>query len=192
MKTYNTIFKIFFTLTFLIFCTSCEIDSFAESDEHSFGEIIAPTNIQISANIIGQDADNPNGDGSGKVEFTVTADNAITYKFINNGAESLNPSGKVSYTFTALGVNSYTITAVAVGSGGTTSSQNISVDVITGLFTTSSIPSITSIERIPPQLIKIQSASGLSMEIANSLINLGSMRPISAPSLTLRPCISRT
>tara|TARA_B100001063_G_C16771012_1_gene561593 strand:+ start:72 stop:1103 length:1032 start_codon:yes stop_codon:yes gene_type:complete len=130
MKTYNTIFKIFFTLTFLIFCTSCEIDSFAESDEHSFGEIIAPTNIQISANIIGQDADNPNGDGSGKVEFTVTADNAITYKFINNGAESLNPSGKVSYTFTALGVNSYTITAVAVGSGGTTSSQNISVDVL--------------------------------------------------------------
>ena len=77
MNRFNKIFKTLMSLTVVIFITGCEIDSFAESDEHSFGEIIAPSNVQITANIVGQDADNPNGDGSGEVEFTVTADNAI-------------------------------------------------------------------------------------------------------------------
>ena len=99
MKKLDTIFKTLMSLTIVIFITSCEIDSFAESDEHSFGEIIAPSNVQITANIVGQDADNPNGDGSGEVEFTVTAENAISYKFVNNGAETLKP---VSYTHLTL------------------------------------------------------------------------------------------
>ena len=71
MKKLDIIFKTLMSLTIVIFITSCEIDSFAESDEHSFGEIIAPSNVQITANVVGQDADNPNGDGSGEVEFTV-------------------------------------------------------------------------------------------------------------------------
>ena len=130
MKKLDIIFKTLMSLTIVIFITSCAIDSFAESDEHSFGEIIAPSNVQITANIIGQDADNPNGDGSGEVEFTVTAENAISYKFVNNGAETLKPSGVIKYAFTSLGVNSYTITAIAIGAGGTTSSQNITVDIL--------------------------------------------------------------
>ena len=130
MNRFNKIFKTLMSLTVVIFITGCEIDSFAESDEHSFGEIIAPSNVQITANIVGQDADNPNGDGSGEVEFTVTAENAISYKFVNNGAETLKPSGTIKYAFTSLGVNSYTITAIAIGAGGTTSSQNITVDVL--------------------------------------------------------------
>ena len=123
MKKLDIIFKTLMSLTIVIFITSCEIDSFAESDEHSFGEIIAPSNVQITANVVGQDADNPNGDGSGEVEFTVTADNAISYKFVNGGAETVKADGKITYTFTSLGVNSYTISAIAMGAGGTTSSQ---------------------------------------------------------------------
>lgn len=130
MNRFNIIFRTFLTFTFVLFLSSCEIDSFAESDEHSFGEIIAPSNVQITADIEGQDADNPNGDGSGEVEFTVSAENAISYKFVYNGSETLNPAGKISFTFNTLGVNSYTITAIAVGAGGTTSSQNITVDVL--------------------------------------------------------------
>ena len=64
--------------------------------------------VQITANVVGQDADNPNGDGSGEVEFTVTADNAISYKFVNGDAETVKADGKITYTFTSLGVNSYT------------------------------------------------------------------------------------
>ena len=47
MKKLDIIFKTLMSLTIVIFITSCEIDSFAESDEHSFGEIIAPSNVQI-------------------------------------------------------------------------------------------------------------------------------------------------
>jgi hypothetical protein len=37
---------------------------------------------------------NPNGDGSGKVKFTATADDAISYKFVfPDGTSSNAPSG---------------------------------------------------------------------------------------------------
>ena len=111
MKKLDIIFKTLMSLTIVIFITSCEIDSFAESDEHSFGEIIAPSNVQITANVVGQDADNPNGDGSGEVEFTVTADNAISYKFVN-GMEQLQADGTTTMNFTSLGVNKYTVVAI--------------------------------------------------------------------------------
>ena len=61
MKKLDIIFKTLISLTIVIFITSCEIDSFAESDEHSFGDIVAPSNVQVTADIKGQDADNPNG-----------------------------------------------------------------------------------------------------------------------------------
>mgnify|MGYP003329519937 FL=1 len=41
MKKLDIIFKTLMSLTIVMFITSCEIDSFAESDEHSFDEIIA-------------------------------------------------------------------------------------------------------------------------------------------------------
>ena len=56
MKKLDIIFKTLMSLTIVIFITSCEIDSFAESDEHSFGDIVAPSNVQVTADIKGQDA----------------------------------------------------------------------------------------------------------------------------------------
>ncbi len=104
--------------------TSCK------ENEFEFGSIVAPSNIQITADIVGQDATNPNGDGSGVVNFTAEADNALSYKFIFNGSESTEISGKKTYTFSTLGVNTYTITVVAFGTGGASSSQTIQVDVL--------------------------------------------------------------
>ena len=130
MKKLDIIFKTLMSLTIVIFITSCEIDSFAESDEHSFGDIVAPSNVQVTADIKGQDADTPNGDGSGVVDFTVTAENAISYKFVYNGMEQLQADGTTTMNFTSLGVNKYTVVAIAVGVGGTTSSQAISVEVL--------------------------------------------------------------
>ena len=49
MKKLDIIFKTLMSLTIVIFITSCEIDSFAESDEHSFGDIVAPSNVQVTA-----------------------------------------------------------------------------------------------------------------------------------------------
>lgn len=104
--------------------TSCQ------EDDVDFGPITAPSNIQIQVDIQGANADNPNGDGSGVVNFITTADNAISYQYIYNGAIEPSPNGMQSYNFAVLGLNTYSITVVAVGTGGTTSSQTIDVEVL--------------------------------------------------------------
>ena len=43
-----------------------------QEDEAEVGEIIAPTNLVITAEVLGVDAANPNGDGSGFVKLTAT------------------------------------------------------------------------------------------------------------------------
>ena len=75
-------------VVFSILIFSCE------SEDYELGDIIAPTNLVITADIIGADSENPYGDGSGQVNFTATADGGITYHFIVNGSEYLRPSGQ--------------------------------------------------------------------------------------------------
>lgn len=101
-----------------------------QENDYSFGEIIAPSNIQITAEIIGADATNPNGDGSGEVKFTATADNAVSYKFFYKGGEAVSLSGEQTVIFSDLGLNTYTVTVVASGTAGVSSSNSIQVDVL--------------------------------------------------------------
>ncbi len=101
-----------------------------EENTYEFGDIVTPSNINIVAEIIGQDATNPNGDGSGVVNFTATADDALSFKFIYNGSEATKPDGKITYNFSELGVNTYTVSVVAIGTGGVSSSKTIQVDVL--------------------------------------------------------------
>ncbi len=101
-----------------------------EENTYEFGDIITPSNINIVAEIIGQDATNPNGDGSGVVNFTATADDALSFKFVYNGSEATKPDGKITYNFSELGVNTYTVSVVAIGTGGVSSSKTIQVDVL--------------------------------------------------------------
>jgi len=101
-----------------------------EEANYEFGDVIAPTNINITAEVVGQNTENPNGDGSGMVNFSATADNAISYKFVYNGVESVSPSGETTYAFSDVGVATYTVTVIAIGTGGTTSNAIIEVDVL--------------------------------------------------------------
>ncbi len=101
-----------------------------QDEDQEFGDIIAPTNIQITAEIVGVDATNPNGDGSGTVNFSVTAQNATSYKFVYNGIETSSPSGKITYNFAVLGLNTYTVTVIASGIAGVSSSADIQVEVL--------------------------------------------------------------
>lgn len=101
-----------------------------QDNDYSFGEIIAPSNIVITAEIVGADAENPNGDGSGVVNFSATADNAVSYKYVLNDVEKVSLSGKDTISFSTLGLNTYTVTVVASGMAGTTSSKSIQVDVL--------------------------------------------------------------
>jgi hypothetical protein len=122
MKNFKYI--IYSMVTLLLVATSCQ------EEDLTFGDVVAPTNIQITVDIVGADASNPNGDGSGVVNFIATADNAISYQYVYNGASIASPNGLQSYNFANLGLNTYSITVIASGTGGASSTKTIDVDVL--------------------------------------------------------------
>ena len=126
MKTMKTFKKIIglFILSLSLF-TSCQ------DEDQEFGVLIAPTNITLNYEVLGQDADNPNGDGSGIVNFSASADDAITYiySFGDNTDNASAPSGNSSHRFTRTGLSSYNVTVTASGLGGVTSSKSINIEV---------------------------------------------------------------
>jgi len=116
-----------YILTFLslvLILLSCE------KENYEFGELVAPTNLLVTADIVGVDATHPNGDGSGTVHFNVSADNAITYKFVHNGSESTSAFGTKTYNFGNTGTEKYAVTVVAFGTGGVSSSKTVEVEVL--------------------------------------------------------------
>lgn len=125
MKKYS-IHLLVITFGILIFSISCQ------KDQYDLGELVSPTNVTLSYEIVGADAENPNGDGSGMVEFTATANNAITYSFdFGDGTDKkTSASGKVTKQFSVTGVNTYNVTVNAIGTGGVTSSKADQVEVL--------------------------------------------------------------
>ncbi len=99
-------------------------------EDNNIGDIITPTNIVVTAEVVGQDADNPYGDGSGVINFSASADNAVGFKYVTSVGQQVTPSGNASITFTNLGVNTYQVSVVAIGTGGVTSSISIDVEVL--------------------------------------------------------------
>ena len=85
----------------------------------------APSNIVISATV--------SSDGSGNVDFKVTATNAVTYSFeFGNGEVQDVPTGAVTYKYATVGTIDYTVTVTAKNSAGLSASakKTISVTVI--------------------------------------------------------------
>jgi hypothetical protein len=102
-----------------------------QEDDASFGDIKSPTNLQVTAEVIGKTATEPFGDGSGVVKFTTTADNAISYKYVFSDGTSQNaPSGIFEKRFTQTGVNVYTVIVIASGTAGVTTNTTIEVEVL--------------------------------------------------------------
>jgi hypothetical protein len=96
-----------------------------KEDTYEFGELVAPSNLEINADIIGISDANPNGDGSGNVVINVSAKDAITYHIGFNKIDDFSAvnykvvaSGTLSHKFTDPGVNTYRISVIAFGPGG--------------------------------------------------------------------------
>lgn len=105
-----------------------------KEDTYEFGDLIAPSNLVINADIVGMSDSNPNGDGSGEVVITVNADDAITYHIGFNKIDDFAPvnykvlaSGTINQKFTDPGVNTYRISMIAFGPGGVAS--NLTKDI---------------------------------------------------------------
>ena len=109
----------------LVVLTACEEDSY------EFGPIISPSNLQVDIDIVGTNAENPFGDGSGIVNFIATANNAISYEFIINGETiAITTSGILQQAFYTVGVNSYDGVVIATGTAGNATSLAFSFEVL--------------------------------------------------------------
>jgi hypothetical protein len=101
-----------------------------QKTDYSFGKIKTPTNLTVTATVQGVDATHPAGDGSGKVTVSATATDALTYKILfGTGDSILTTTGMVTYGYTKLDTNTYTISVNAVGTGGAISTTTKQVRV---------------------------------------------------------------
>ena len=115
MKQFNNWYK---TCLFgLILGLMCACDSSSDSVSPDSG----PSNLSVSSVVVGTDSNNPNGDGSGIVDFTITATDAMSYKVLINNETLELTQDTFSYTFTNSGTNDYTIIITAINSAGSTS-----------------------------------------------------------------------
>jgi len=114
------------TMALLVTLSSCDKDSY------ELGALVAPSDIKLAYEIVGVDADHPYGDGTGVVNFTTTANNAITYnyEFGDDQDSEIAPAGVVSHPFAKNGVNIYNVMVSAVGTGGITSTKTVKVEVL--------------------------------------------------------------
>ncbi len=84
----------------------------------------APTGLMVNAVV--------SPDSSGKVNFTATATNAVSYDFdFGNGVFQTVPGGVVTYQYPSSG--SYSVNVIAKSAGGETSSKSIPVVVVVSL-----------------------------------------------------------
>lgn len=104
-----------------------------DKSEYALGDLTPPSNIVITADVKGSSTANPNGDGSGDVDFTIKADNALNYRIDFDAADGISlvnvPTGKVSRKYTKLGANKYVVTAVVYGKGGSSSTTTKEITV---------------------------------------------------------------
>ncbi len=104
-----------------------------KKNEYNIGSLTAPSEVVINTTIVGQDATHPNGDGSGTVQITLTGKNVLSYNIDYDASNGISmiflPNGKATTTYTKLGLNTYRITVVAYGPGGTATTVTKDIQV---------------------------------------------------------------
>ena len=122
MKKIKNVYIVLFSVLITFF--SCQ------ENKYEIGNIIIPSNITVSMEVVGQDAANPNGDGTGFVIFTAKADNVTNYQFdFGDGKKNVDPTGVIRHRYTEVGVNTYTVIINATGTGGLGSSITTEVTI---------------------------------------------------------------
>ena len=111
----------------LIIFSSCK------KTTYTLGDLTPPSNVVITAEVQGQDAAHPNGDGSGNVKISVSSDYALSYKIDYDLGTPVDlvyiPTGSITHKYTTTGLHTYTITAVVYGKGGVSTSVTKDVTV---------------------------------------------------------------
>ena len=103
-----TIFN--YGLFILFLCTTFMLVSCSGDNGSGTNTGTTPSNLVVSAVVVGTSTQNPNGDGSGMVNFNISATNATSYKIaLGNGDIQEVSSGLYSYTYTTSGTNNFVV-----------------------------------------------------------------------------------
>jgi hypothetical protein len=121
----NILYIIVMNILMLFILSSCQ------KDDYKLGELITPTNLTLDYEIVGADSENPNGDGSGIVNFTASANNALSFIFdFGDGRDTKAvPGGDTSNVYTKSGTNTYDVIVSAIGTGGLSLRDTFQVEV---------------------------------------------------------------
>jgi len=134
-KFYNLLLLIGLTLTF----NACQ------DDDQTLGDLNAPSDLNVEFAIVGADDQNPFGNGSGMVNFFATSNNAITYTYdFGDGSNTaIAAGGQTTHQFTTTGINLYTVTVSAVGTGGLTTLDVFQIEVFSSFEDADAVQNLT-------------------------------------------------
>ena len=91
----------------------------------------AVSDLQVEVKVVGASEQQPYGDGSGVVQVTATANNAVRYAFrFDNGEVQESPSGTIEYTFSEEGTHSTTVVAWAYSEAGDFVNETVNFTVL--------------------------------------------------------------
>ncbi|MEO6813952.1 MAG: hypothetical protein ABI172_08485 [Ginsengibacter sp.] len=102
--------------------------SSCKKEDRTFGALVTPTKPVITVTLVGKDANNPFGDGSGKVMVSVASDHAFNYKvdFGDGLPAQVSTSNQFKHTYTLpTGNSNLTITAISSGTAGISSTNTV-------------------------------------------------------------------
>lgn len=116
--------------SYVIVLISALLFNQCQENDYEFGDIIAPSNIEVTVEVVGKDTTNPYGDGSGIVKFKFAANNALSY-IVNfgDGSSKSIPSGITSHIYSRTGVHAYTVLVSAIGTAGVQSTKTMEIEV---------------------------------------------------------------
>jgi beta-glucanase (GH16 family) len=117
MRKYNSVY-ILKTLSFLY--VACLLLFFSYSCSSGDSEVnTVVSNLQVEVSLAGANEQQPNGDGSGVVQVTATASNAVRYAFrFDNGDVQQSTSGNMEYTFSKEGTYTSNVVVWAYSESG--------------------------------------------------------------------------
>lgn len=102
------------------------------NENYSLGDLTGPTDLVITTDVVGKTSAAPNGDGTGKVNFTFTANGALAYKVdFGDGSpiQVYTKSTTLTKTYQVIGTNNFKVNVTASGKAGVSTTIIKAIDV---------------------------------------------------------------
>ncbi len=127
MKSFTMPFAKWYTACLFGFIFSVIVACDSSSDSSS----TSPTNLTLNISVVGTNGQNLYGDGSGVVNFTANANDAVSYGFIiDNEVEQSSLGGSFQYIFNDVeGIENHEITVLAYSSSNSSTDQTKTIPV---------------------------------------------------------------